>query len=412
MLKEITAQEFDQLAKSFKTYSFYQTSAWAKLKSTTTWKPLFVNYDNAACAAILLRKMPSMNKYIAYCPRGYLCDFNDLKLVEDFNKELMSYLKSKHVFEFIMDPNVEYQQRDINGDVVKDGFKNDHIVNKLIEIGYHHTGFNLHYENLQPRFLFRLNIKDKSYDELVNDFKKETKRRALKKDFLAINVRELKEDEIDVFYSLMEDTANRRNFDNRPCSYYKEMYKTLHTPGILRYMVAEIDCEKAISNINKEIDEIKDRINKLEVNKERNAGKIKEETVTLNSHLKLIETIKETKKEGNIVPLSVVCLLSSGKEAIMLLAGNKEDYLQNFFTSNIIVSELIKLAKEEGFDYYNFYGISGDFNPNNPEYGLYTYKKQYGGEVVELIGQFEYTINKPVKKIYDLLLSVYKRTKR
>lgn len=411
MIKEITPKEFDNLASSFNTCTFYQTSSWANLKSSTTWKPLFVSYKEKACALILLRKMPVINSYIAYCPRGYLCDFSDLNLLEEFNKELINYLKSKKVFQFIMDPSVEYQKRDINGDVVPGGFNNELLVNKLKEIGYHHTGFNLHYENLQPRFLFRLNIKDKTYEELVNDFKKETKRRCLKKEFLAINVRELKENEIDTFYELMEDTASRRNFENRPKFYYEEMYKALHSAGILRYMVAEIDCDKAINNISKEIDIIKERITKLETNP-RNAGKVKEENVTLNSHLKLIETINETKKLGNIVPLSVVCLLSSGKEAIMLLAGNKEDYLQNFFTSNIIVSELIKLVKEEGFEYYNFYGISGDFNPDSPEYGLYTYKKQYGGEVVELIGQFEYTINKSIKKLYDLMLSVYKRTKK
>ena len=143
-----------------------------------------------------------------------------------------------------------------------------------------------------------------------------------------------------------------------------------------------------------------------------NSGKIKEENVTLNSKYKILDELNKLEEKGKIVPLSVVCLLTYGKEAIMLLAGNDEEYLQNFNTSNIIVTELIKLCKKEGYDYYNFYGITGNFDPKSEQYGLYTYKKQYGGEVVELIGQFEYTINSLMKKIYDIMLKAYKLTKR
>ena len=50
-----------------------------------------------------------------------------------------------------------------------------------------------------------------------------------------------------------------------------------------------------------------------------------------NAENKLNEIINNLEKEkGKIVPLSVVCLLTYGKEAIMLLAGNDEDYLQHF----------------------------------------------------------------------------------
>ena len=80
--------------------------------------------------------------------------------------------------------------------------------------------------------------------------------------------------------------------------------------------------------------------------------------------------------------------------------------------SLFIVSELIKLSINEGYDYYNFYGITGNFDPNNKNYGLYTYKKQYGGEVLELIGQFEYTMQKPLKNIYDIMLKIYKMSKK
>ena len=413
---KIKENDFNDVSKNFDNVTFHQTSNWAKLKAYTGWKPLYLGLKDNEIKAVglfLLKKMPLLNSYIAYCPRGYLMDYTNIKLLKQFNNLLIPYLKKEKVFELIIDPYVLLNQRDIDGNIIEDGFDNHYIVDTLKEIGYRHTGFNLNYENLQPRFLFRLNIKDKTVDEIINGFKKEAKRRANKKDFFAINVRELKENEIETFKDLMNMTSKRRGFVDRSLGYYKQMYNALNENKILRYMVAEIDVDKCRANAQNEIDKIEARVVKLRQHKENNKGRIKEELVTINSNKKIIEQLDKLEKErGKIVPLSTVCLMSYGKEAIMLLAGNDEEYLQHFNTSNIIVAELIKLCKKEGYEYYNFYGITGNFDPNNEAYGLYSYKKQYGGEVVELIGQFEYIINPFMKKMYDLMLKVYKLTKK
>ena len=413
---KIKENDFNDISKNFDNVTFHQTSNWATLKAYTGWKHLYLGLKDNEIKAVglfLLKKMPLLNSYIAYCPRGYLMDYTNIKLLKQFNNLLIPYLKKEKVFELIIDPYVLLNQRDIDGNIIEDGFDNHYIVDTLKEIGYRHTGFNLNYENLQPRFLFRLNIKDKTVDEIINGFKKEAKRRANKKDFFAINVRELKENEVETFKDLMNMTSKRRGFVDRSLGYYKQMYNALNENKILRYMVAEIDVDKCRANVQNEIDKIEARVVKLRQHEENNKGRIKEELVTINSNKKIIEQLDKLEKErGKIVPLSTVCLMSYGKEAIMLLAGNDEEYLQHFNTSNIIVAELIKLCKKEGYEYYNFYGITGNFDPNNEAYGLYSYKKQYGGEVIELIGQFEYIINPFMKKMYDLMLKVYKLTKK
>lgn len=416
MIKEIKKEEFNSLAKTFPNVTFYESSNWANLKSYTGWKALYLGYfeddELKGLGLFLLKKIPLISSYLAYSPRGYLIDFNNFELLNKFHHELIDYLNSKKVFELIIDPYLPLNHRDIDGNIIEDGFNNMGVVEELKSLGYKHTGFNLYYENLQPRWLFRLPLKDRTYEEIEKGFKKEAKRRANKKDFFAINVRELKENEIEVFKNLMDKTSKRKGFIDRPLGYYKQMYDALNPDGILRYMVAEIDIDKCRDNVNKEIERLNVLIDKLYLHPESNEGRIKEERITLKSDLNLLEQLNKCEKEyGKIVPLSVVCLLTYGKEAIMLLAGNDEEYLQHFNTSNIIVSELIKLAIKEGYDYYNFYGITGNFDPNNEHYGLYTYKKQYGGEVLELIGQFEYTLNKTNKNLYELLLKAYKLTK-
>ena len=141
-------------------------------------------------------------------------------------------------------------------------------------------------------------------------------------------------------------------------------------------------------------------------------NEIREEEIRYNSLLKNLEIIKGyVAKSDNITVLSGITLLNYGNEAVMLLAGNYEDY-ELFSSSVILVSELIKISVEEGQDYYNFYGITGDFDESNPLNGLYTFKKGFGGEVMELIGEFEYVIDPLSKSFYEMGLKVYNLLKK
>lgn len=408
---ELSKEEYNSFALKHPQISFYQTKEWGDLKASTGWIQHLLAYkddnDNILAAGnFLLKKTPVVEQYLAYCPRGFLIDYKDKKLVESFNTDLTKYLKDLGCFELLIDPNYPCIQRDIDGNIVENGYDNRDVVDNLKSLGYSHNGYNLYYEGLQPRWLFRLDIR-KPYEELEKEFKNEAKRRSRKKDFLAIETREMTRDEIPTFKRLMEMTAKRRKFEDRPLEYYINMYDALHDAGIMRYMLSEMNITKCKENVTKEIEIIEERIKKL-----KKPGAIKEEEVTLNMHKNLLTQIENLEKEhGNLIPLSVTCIMTTGNEMIMLLAGNDEDYLQHFNSSNIMVTDLIKLAQKEGYDYFNFYGITGDFTKDNPHYGLYLYKRQYGGEVIELIGEFEYTINPLVKQIYDISMKLYHKLK-
>ncbi|MDD5791274.1 MAG: peptidoglycan bridge formation glycyltransferase FemA/FemB family protein [Erysipelotrichaceae bacterium] len=418
-IKEIKKEDFNGLARNFEMQSFHQTSNWADLKVMTGWKSLYLGYedDNGQILALglfLLKKMPVINSYLAYCPRGFMLDYNNSKLLKDFNRDLIACLKDKHVFELIIDPNVAYKQRDIGGNLVEGGFDNSQVVNDLLDLGYcHKNGFNLNFENLQPRFLFRTPL-DKSYDEIFKGFGTTVKRRAKKKDALAVEVRELDKSEIHIFKELMEKTADRKGFVDRSFAYYEKMYNAMHDGGFMRLFVAEINFLKCKENL---LETIKDKQEENALLEGKDTKKALNTIATNNSIIdssnKLLATVNKSLDErGEIVPLSAICLMTCGIEAIQLLAGNDKDYLQEFSTSVIIIAEMIRKMKEEGYQYYNFYGISGNFDPKSEHYGLYSYKREYGGEVVELIGQFEYTVNKPIKMLYDILMKGYSFLKR
>lgn len=408
----LSKEEFDTFSQNHPLTSFEQTSAWGELKEEMGWRLLMIGgVDDSnklkAAALILGKRLPLFNKYLYYCPHGYLVDFKNHSLWLDFDMALSAYLKKQQAFTFILDPYLPYRLRDSEGKPIDQNCEQA-SVDYFKELGYKHSGFNLNYENLQPRWHFRLPL-DKTYEELVKGFSSQAKRKIRHQEKLAISVVELNEKEIPIFKKLMASTAKRRGFNDRSLSYYQKMYKHLNGIGILHYFGALIDFKKCANNIKKIIENKTIKLLSLKERANINTNLIKEEENAIHKEEKLLATVLKAQKElGDKPILSVICLLTYGKEAIMLLAANNDEYMQTFNTSYIISSELIKWSVLHNYAYYNFYGICGDFNPNNPGYGLYNFKKQYGGEVVEYIGQFEKIYNKPIYLIYKLGLSIYK----
>ena len=72
----------------------------------------------------------------------------------------------------------------------------------------------------------------------------------------------------------------------------------------------------------------------------------------------------------------------------------------------------VKYAIDNGYKRYNFYGITGDFRKENPLYGLYLFKKSFGGHVVELIGEYDLVISKFWYNTYNLAFKLYHGLKR
>lgn len=78
--------------------------------------------------------------------------------------------------------------------------------------------------------------------------------------------------------------------------------------------------------------------------------------------------------------------------------GTYKEYM-SLMAQYKVQMEMIKYTKEKlKLPIYDFGGISGDFNPKSKNYGVYEFKKGFGGRVVEYIGEF------------DLIISPFKNT--
>ena len=70
--------------------------------------------------------------------------------------------------------------------------------------------------------------------------------------------------------------------------------------------------------------------------------------------------------------------------------------------------EMIKLAISRGDDIYDLRGVSGVVDESHPQYGLYRFKKGFGAEFTEFLGE----IYIPFKPMWYKLYKIAEKTFR
>jgi peptidoglycan pentaglycine glycine transferase (the first glycine) len=98
-------------------------------------------------------------------------------------------------------------------------------------------------------------------------------------------------------------------------------------------------------------------------------------------------------------PLAAAFVLGFGKYAYYAHAASSATH-RELKAANKVVWEAIRWAKGAGFEIFDFWGIPRDPSPRNPLYGVYNFKKGFGGETVDFAPPYDLPF-KPVK--YRLL---------
>jgi lipid II:glycine glycyltransferase (peptidoglycan interpeptide bridge formation enzyme) len=423
-LKILSKKEFTDFALSSPQITFHQTTEWADLKKYNGWDSYLlglVKDDKVEAAALILsKKIPVLKKYMFYSPRGFLIDYHNKDLLKEFTAEIKIFAKSKEAIFIKIDPFQEYLERDNNGKIVDGGYNNIDCVNNLKDLGYKHFGFNIMQDTLQPRWMHVIDTENKTLDDINKDMESKTRQILHRNERCAIHSREINKEELPIYKTIMEHTSERRAFVDRPLSYYEHMWDTLHPSGILKILIAEIDFTEYKQNVLNELnttkDSLKDRINKkennlLKMNETKYEQNNKRDEETISRLENEISTIDSNIKEfGNKVTLGGILFLIYGNEVLSLYGGSEEKLMQ-FKSAYTLHYEGVKYAVLHHYKRYNFYGITGDFSKENPLYGLYLFKKSFGGHVVELIGEFDLIINPFFYKLYQVSFKTYHNLK-
>ena len=210
--------------------------------------------------------------------------------------------------------------------------------------------------NIQPQHVFRLLLKGRSHEEVFCSFGAKTRYNiglALRK---GISVREysgaepIPERVLTDFYTLMQTTGERDCFYIRSLDYFSGLMKSLQENA--RIYVAYYD---------------------------------------------------ECPIAGSI---AVFC----GNKAWYLYGASANEY-RNTMPNYLLQWLMIRQAIDRGCDVYDFRGVPGNLTKNDPLYGLYRFKKGFGGTYVKFTGLFTYTFRPTCSKLFKLAMRIRRKLK-
>lgn len=412
-LTELDKQEFFDFSSNFPNALFFQTPYWIEIKEQNGWSGKIVGFKQdgkiIAATVLLFKKVPVLNAKFAYAPRGFLLDYSDFALLEEFTKEIKRYLKTQKVFFLKINPYVDYQLRDVDGNIIPDTEKKD-LMAKLRELGFIHNGFYIDMDSkldLEPRWISVLDIGGKTFDELYKDMRSGTKWGIAnsKKNFITII--EADEENLFEFKDLMIHTAERRGFIDRPLSYYQEMFRVLKRENAVKVLLAEIDFSALLSSSKEKFEKNDARLEKIKDNpkKANEYRETQDQQKTLKERISVLE--ENIREFGEKKIIAGGWYIMHGKEIVYLFGASYKPFMK-YNSQYLLQQVMIEFAIENGYEKFNFYGIDGNFSKDSKEYGLFDFKRGFGAVVHELIGEFDLIISKPTYNLYKLMLKGYK----
>ena len=410
--------KYDNFVKKHKTKShFLQSYSWgefSKLKKNLT--PYYMglidsNKKIVATALLLQKKLPMKLSYF-YSPRGFVMDYENKEIVQEMTKKIINFAKNKKAIFVKIDPDIIINDINYLNESKELNYDWKEIFNSLKKAGFKHMGFTKNFETMQPRYSFRVDL-TQSIEDIENHFSKTTKQRINKSQKLNTIVEIGTEKDIKEFYHLMTLTETRKDFVSYNLDYYETLYEIFNgnknSKATLFLGKVDIDktletFEKALKNINNQISILPiDNLSKSAKNKLNELTRQKDHT---KEQIKKFEKYKE--QYGNLVTLSAHMIIEYGDKAWVLYAGNHNILTDTYVNYNTYYEHLL-YCKKEGLKIYEQFGTIGDLSKDNPRIGLHEFKKKFGGDYVEFIGEFDYIINKPMYFVFTKLVPLYRK---
>lgn len=413
-VSNIDKLEYDNFVINHKKSHILQSYNWGQFaKKQKGSIPHYVGLKKGknliATALLLEKKLPFGYSYF-YSPRGFVMDYNDKDLLKIFTDEIKKYLKAKKTVFLKIDPDLVIRRENYLEEEQNSDFNAIELVKKFKKIGFHHLGFTKNFETSQPRYSFRIDM-TQNIDEIYNHFSKTTKQRIQKAESLNVQVEIGNIDNIKDFHNLMKITENRKDFVAHNIDYYKTLYEIFNKEDKCNLYIGKINTEEIIKIKTNELTPLLNEYNELNNIENRSKSqntKLKELEKRTNKLQEDINKFTEIKKQyGSEIILNGHFIIEYGNMAWVLYAGN-HNILTETYANYKVYYEHIKYYKNRVKTYDQF-GTIGDLRKENPLLGLHEFKKKFGGNYVEFIGEFDLVLKPFVYTLIKIISPIRKK---
>ena len=326
-----TEQEYTEFLESHERCNFQQSLEWGKVK--TNWIKEVVlaedeNHKIIGSICVWIRKMPIFGNMM-YSSRGPVCDIHDKKVLEQLTDGIKELGKKYNAFVLRIEPDIK---------------KDDQEFRKIVEeIGYKIKDDAKDFKDeIQPRFVFILDIKGKTEDEVLAGCHQKTRYNIRLAKRKGVVVKEGTREDLKDFHKIMIETGSRDGFIIRSLDYFEKMYDELAP-----------------------------------------------------KHMKLLMAYYEDKPISGIIPIMY------GNKTWYLYGASSNQH-RNLMPNYLLQWEMIRQAIQNKCDIYDFRGVSGVVDETHPQYGLYRFKKGFGAEFTEFIGEVYWPFKPLTYKLYKI----------
>lgn len=369
-VRPISEDEHREHIASLASASFLQTPGWARVKSEWGHESLGWFDDAGALvgsALVLYRRLPKVNRSLAYLPEGPVIDWatDDLGA---WLTPMTAHLKKQGAFAVRIGPPVV--TRRWSTAQIKQGIADDdvrllsqiapaersaagaRVVAQLHELGWRHQGVEGGFAAGQPQFVFQVPLTDaegtpRTEDDVLKGMNQLWRRNIKKAAKEGVEVTLGSRDDLADFHALYVHTAERDHFTPRPLRYFEVMHDAL---------VAD------------EPDRFK---------------------LWLGRH------------EGDLVAATIA--IRVGQHA-WYSYGASSTVKREVRGSNAVQWAMIRDAIAAGASVYDLRGITETLDADDPHVGLIQFKVGTGGEAVEYAGEWDLPINRALYAAFGLYM--------
>ncbi len=335
-----------------------------------------------------------------YLPGGICIDPFDAVLTKKAYDTLVAYARPFNVTFIRMEPDIEHQEHFPDGQINEAGFNNDDIRQRFEAWGWQHRGYNYGYGgNIQNRFTIIKDLKD-AHDEtdFVNALHPNHRSRYRKSLRRFVFVEKAGKDQLYVLHNFAQELAKKQHFKPKSVAYFESLLDNYGDHAF--YFVCYVDLKRAILTVKEEIRQAQESLDGLDASKSTNVGRIKEFKRTIDYLQDELQVYEQTNHEnGDMMSIGAAIFVTSGRNTYNLYSYTDPGQLMLNPAINMHMFALSFFSKL-GIHKYDFVGVSGSTDKNDPFYGLYLFKHRFGGDFIEYLGEFDYVFKQGAYTYY------------
>ena len=393
-IKEMSIAEFKEFVSSHFIGNFHESINYAMIKAEEGYDYEFISYggDEIVGAALILYKKIG-GYYYGYSPRGFLIDYSNTFLLEDFTKKIKAFYEKKNFVFIKINPEIAVAR--LNKKTMNFEYNENYkIVDNLIRCGYKKLKNNMNFESLLPRVNAIINLDE--FD--VNKLNKNTRNKIKKGLRKGLVLEKCDHNKLNIFYEFIKNKIKKDEY------YYNDFYNVFSKTADVDLLMVKVDYKKFLINSTNAYNN-EARINSYLNNKllsNSNSNVINSKMNSDKALLSYKNDIAEASKYLNTnteTYLAGALVIKYQNRVIIEISGFDKSmgrYSPNYF----LYYALIKYYSKD-YKYIDLNGITGDLSKDGYYYGLNRFKMGFNPDVYEYIGEFDLVIN---EKEYNKLL--------